>query len=171
MSNGKPEESENTEPSPSPRRPSRRYLAIVALAVALAALVMSLIEGATEPLPRPALGLPLLLHLERTIAVFLLIFVPGELVLRGLAKEAPKRVDASPQGGVGVEYDEFVERTGKAVETLQGAVDKELPKLSERLARVEGDLAAVKGLPPPTEGDVKANGEETKPAGQPDGKG
>lgn len=131
------------------RRPIT-YVALLAVAVGIVALVLSLTRDYGETLPTYALELPFLLHLMHSGAVILIVAAVGGLLVRLLRGDEPDQVGAGPLSlGVG-------RSSRKAIRELRDAV----AVLRDRQERLENEVSAgganaaeLKGLPETAEGE------------------
>jgi hypothetical protein len=108
-----------------------RYLGPLGLLL-VAAMVVTLLEGAPDRLPAVALGSTVLLHALRAGALFAMCFVVATVIARAGAGRLPTQLSTS---GIGYDVEETRETTAALAE-LQEQVDDQqaaLNSLAERL--------------------------------------
>ena len=112
-----------------------RVLGGVALAVAVAAILVSLAEGTPERLPGVALGSTVLVHAERALALFAVVIAALSVVLQATRGRLPVEFSTS-----GLRYEaEAADDMAAAVADLQAQLDdleSTTAALAERLDAV-----------------------------------
>ena len=107
-------------------------LAICGVVAGVAALLVSLRQGAPEPLPAVALGWPLILYVERAALVLGLIVGLGGIVDRMLRGDRIAAIQAPGGGGV-----QLADEAADADETLKEALDASVLDIHERIDAIE----------------------------------
>jgi hypothetical protein len=96
-----------------------RVLGVVALAVAVAAILVSLAEGIPDGLPGVALGSTVLLHAERALALFAVVIAALSVVRQATRGRLPIEFSTS-----GLRYEaEAADDMAAAVADLQAQID------------------------------------------------
>jgi hypothetical protein len=96
-----------------------RVLGIVAIAVAVGATLVSLVDGTPARLPGVALGSTVLLHAERALALFAVMIAALSVILQAARGRLPVEFSTS-----GLRYEaEAADNAAAAVADLQAQLD------------------------------------------------